>query len=93
MITIGTYIKIILKKRNMSQADLLRKMQELNLGKVDAPHLNNFINGTAPNNSYVWARRVEIALDLPEYSIIKMIGTPTEFEWKKIKEVGNNVSN
>lgn len=86
MITVGTYVKIILKKRNMTQADLLRKMQELNLENVDRCHLNNFINGTS-GKSYVWARRIEIALDLPDYCLIKMIGNPSKYEWSKIREV------
>ena len=64
----------------------------MNLGSVDVCHLSNFINGTA-NKSYVWARRIELALELPDYSLIKMMGIPSEFEWKKIREVEKNVSN
>ncbi len=77
----------------MSQMDLLRKINKLNLGNgknLSKCHLNNFLNGTG-TESFSWARRIEIALDLPDYSLIKMIGTPTEYEWNKIKGVRPNV--
>ena len=74
----------------MSQMDLLNKMNELNLGdgvKLHKQHLNNAIN---IHMSYVWARRIEIALDLPENSLVKMVGNPTENQWKTIEEIKIN---
>lgn len=76
MINVGEYVKILLKKRNMTQMDLLRKMNELKLGKdgkeLNKQHLNNFINGTSDVTS-IWAKRIEIALDLPKDSLVNMI--------------------
>lgn len=91
MINAGTYVKILLKKRNMTQVQLLNKMKKLKLAedKTLAPQkLNNAIN---IKMGYVWARRIEIALELPEYSLIKMVGNPTQYEWKLIKEIKANV--
>jgi len=90
MITPENYVKKLLKRRNITQADLLRKMKQLNLGdeNLHKEHLNEAIN---KRMSFVWGRRIEIALNLPNYSLIKMIGEPTENQWKKIKEVGRNV--
>lgn len=87
MIDVGIYVKNILNKRNMTQMDLIRKMQKLKLADEKTlvkQKLNNAIN---INMGYTWARRIEIALDLPEYSLIKMVGNPTESQWKMIKEI------
>ena len=74
----------------MKQMDLLRKINKMNLGngkELSRCHLNNFLNGTE-NPTFLWARRIEIALELSEYSLVRMIGNPTEVQWKVIKEVG-----
>ena len=91
MITAGTYVKVLLKKRNMTQMDLLNKMKKLKLAKEETlskQHLNNSLN---IQMGYTWARRIEIALELPEYSLIKMVGNPTPMQWKRIKEIKANV--
>ena len=77
----------------MTQTDLLRRMKELKLAKEKTlviQKLNNWINNI-DDSKYVWARRIEIALELPDYILVKMKGNPTEKEWKKIKEIGKNV--
>lgn len=89
MINVGTYVKILLKKRNLTQMDLIRKMNEMDLGngvQLYKQHLNNAING---DMSFLWARRIEIVLNLPKYSLVKMVGNPTELQWKKIMGVGD----
>lgn len=91
MITPENYVKTILKKYNISQADLLRKMKKLKLADdktLVKQKLNNAIN---IKMGYTWARRIEIALNLPDYSLIKMVGNPTPLQWEKIKEVKPNV--
>lgn len=91
MITPENYVKEILKRRNMTQAELLRKMKELKLADEKTlckQHLNNSIN---IQMGWIWARRIEIALGLQDYTLINMIGNPTEAQWKKIKEVKSNV--
>ena len=91
MISVGTYVKVILKKRNMSQADLLRKMRELKLADDKTLVLQKLNNAINLKMGFTWARRIEIALDLPEYSLIKMVGVPSEKQWEMIKEVKSNV--
>lgn len=91
MISVGTYVKVILKKRNMSQADLLRKMRELKLADDKTLVLQKLNNAINLKMGFTWARRIEIALDLPEYSLIKMVGVPSEKQWGMIKEVKPNV--
>lgn len=91
MIDVGLYVKILLKKHNMTQIDLLRKMNKMNLGNgfvLNKQHLNNAIN---IKMTFTWARRIEIALNLPEYSLVRMVGRPTKSEWEKIKEIKANV--
>ncbi len=85
MISVETYTKILLQKRGMRQADLLAKMKELKLADdktLVKQKLNNALN---IRMGYTWARRIEIALELPDYSLIKMIGNPSPQEWKRIK--------
>lgn len=91
MITPENYVKEILKRRNMTQAELLRKMKKLKLADEKTlckQHLNNSIN---IQMGYMWARRIELALGLQDFVLIKMIGEPSESQWKRIKEVGKNV--
>lgn len=91
MITAETYVKVILKKKNISQAELLRRMKKLKIADdktLVKQKLNNAIN---LHMGYTWARRIELALDLPEYSLVKMVGNPTPLQWKKIKEIKKNV--
>ena len=71
----------------MTQADLLRKMKQMKLADESIlvkQKLNNAIN---IKMGYTWARRIEIALGLNDYELIKMIGQPSEYEWKKIGEI------
>ena len=75
----------------MTQVDLINRMKELKLADdktLAKQKLNNAIN---IRMGYTWARRIEIALDLPQYSLVKMVGTPTEMQWKLIKEIKTNV--
>lgn len=91
MVSAETYVRVLLKKKNIKQVDLLNKMKKLKLADdktLVRTHLNNAIN---IKMGYTWARRIEIALDLPDYSIVKMVGRPTEKQWEKINEIGKNV--
>lgn len=91
MIKVEEYVKDLLKRKKITQKQLLDRMKELKLANeknLCKQILNNALN---LKMGYTWARRIEIALDLPEYSLIRMIGTPTEKEWKKIKEIKINV--
>lgn len=91
MVSVETYVKVLLKKRNITQKELLDRMKKLKLAKDETlvrQKLNNALN---IQMGYTWARRIEIALELPDYCLIKMIGNPTPLQWKKIKEIKANV--
>ena len=86
-------MKILLQKRNMSQMDLLRKMQSLGFEGVHITHINNLINNTESRPQYLLLRKIEIALDLPEFTLINMAGRPSETKIKQLKEIKANVKN
>ena len=67
---IGIYIKLILQKKNMTQHQLADKLQ------VPKQNVSNIINGSMQIGA-VRARRIEIALDLPKYSLVEIVGFPT----------------
>lgn len=79
---IGTYIKLILQKKNMTQQQLADKLQ------VPKQNVSNIINGSIQIGS-VRARKIEIALDLPKYSLVELVGFPTTDKGKKeLEELG-----
>lgn len=79
---IGTYIKLILQKKNMTQQQLADK---LNLPKQN---ISNMINGSKQVGSYR-ARKIEIALDLPKYSLVELVGFPTnDRDKRRLEELG-----
>lgn len=83
--TIGTYIRIILKKKGLSQQDLVDLMNKKGLctGKqVHKQHISNYLNSIAKITPTM-ARKMEIALDLPKYSLVEMVGFPTTEHGKK----------
>ncbi len=91
MIRVEDYVKDLLKRKNITQTQLLNKMKKLKLADnktLVKQKLNNAIN---IKMGYTWARRIEVALELPDYCLVKMVGKPSEFEWKKIKEIKKNV--
>ena len=67
---IGTYIKLILQKKNMTQQQLADK------SGIPKTHISGIINGTV-NMQSLRARKIEIALDLPKYSLVEIVGFPT----------------
>ncbi len=78
---IGTYIKLILKKKNISQQELANKTG------LTKQKVSNLLNGITPI-SPAMARRIEIALNLPKYSLVEIVGFPeTEIEKRKLEEI------
>lgn len=67
---IGTYIKLILQKKNMTQQQLADK------SGIPKTHISGIINGVVAI-SFLRARKIEIALDLPKYSLVEIVGFPT----------------
>ncbi len=79
---IGTYIKLILQKKNMTQQQLADKLQ------VPKQNISNIINGSIQIGS-VRARKIEIALDLPKYSLVEIVGFPTnDRDKRRLEELG-----
>lgn len=79
---IGTYIKLILQKKNMTQQQLADKLQ------VPKQNISNIINGSMPIGS-LRARKIEIALDLPKYSLVELVGFPTnDRDKRRLEELG-----
>ena len=51
-------------------------------------HISAMING-AEKISYIKARRIEIALDLPKYSLVELVGFPTnDRDKRRLEELG-----
>ena len=87
MLSIGGYIKLILKKRGLTIADLARMMteQERKHGSsttVYRMHLNAEIK--YDKLTIARARKIEIALNLPKFQLVNMINpnlTKKQIEW------------
>lgn len=81
---IGAYIKLILQKKNMTQQQLADKMN------LPRQNISNMINGTGSKTiTYIQARKIEIALDLPKYSLVELVGFPTNNRDKRrLEELG-----
>lgn len=76
MLSIGGYIKLILRKRNMSVAELARVMtaQERKNGSATTIYKTH-LNAEIKNDkiSIAKARKIEIALDLPKFQLVNLI--------------------
>lgn len=81
---IGTYIKLILQKKNMTQQQLADKMN------LPRQNVSNMINETGSKTiTYITARKIEIALDLPKYSLVELVGFPTnDRDKRRLEELG-----
>lgn len=89
MIDATTYVKIILKKRNMSQMDLVRAMENKGIKGIHKQHLSEALNGRI---TPLMARKIEIGLELPKYSIVKIVGFPkTMAGMKEIEKIGEEI--
>lgn len=76
MLTIGGYIKLILKKRGLTVADLARMMteQEREHGSsttIYRMHLNPELK--YDKITIEKARKIEIALNLPKFQLVNMV--------------------
>lgn len=79
---IGTYIKLILQKKKMTQQQLADKLN------VPRQNVSNIINGSV-NVSFLRARKIEKALDLPKYELVEIVGFPTnDNDKRKLEELG-----
>lgn len=90
MLSIGGYIKLILKKRGLTVAELARMMteQERKHGSsttIYRMHLNPELK--YDKITIEKARKIEIALDLPKFQLVNMINP--ELTKKQIEMLEN----
>lgn len=82
---------MILTKKNMTQQDLVNRLNELHLGEngdITKNKISAVLNQGMGLSPY-FARKIEIALDLPKYSIVSKVGFPKgEREKKKLEGIG-----
>lgn len=83
---IGEYIKLILEKKKITQQELVNRLNKINLnvngGKFTRFYISNCLTGTRPVTPAM-ARLIELALKLPKYSIVKLVGLPTTASGQK----------
>lgn len=75
----------------MTQQDLVNRLNELHLGEngdITKNKISAVLNQGMGLSPY-FARKIEIALDLPKYSIVSKVGFPKgEREKKKLEGIG-----
>lgn len=75
----------------MTQQDLVNRLNELHLGEngdITKNKISAVLNQGMGLSPY-FARKIEIALDLPKYSIVSKVGFPRgEREKKKLEKIG-----
>lgn len=79
MLDAATYIKMVLKKKNITNAELCRRLnkieEQIGDDKTHVQNITNFLNGTwplRPKLLYKW----EIALGLSEGTLTSMVKEP-----------------
>ncbi len=79
---IGTYIKLILQKKNMTQQELADR------SGIPKTHISQIISGKITMCA-LRARKIEKALDLPKYELVELVGFPTnDRDKRKLEELG-----
>ena len=86
MINVSDYIKIILKKQNLSNGDLTKRINDIvsKLGnkRTSPQNITNYLNGYNTITKK-WLVKVEYALDLPLGTLLNMVIEPSSRESKK----------
>ena len=81
MIDVSDYIKLILKKRKISNRELCRRINEIEkrLGdkRTSPQNITNYLNGSH-TITQKWLVKVECALDLPIGTLFKQVKAPTD---------------
>ena len=78
----GQYLRAILKKKNISQIELVNKINESGLTSIKAQNINNILNGSRGLGVKV-ARIIEIVLKLND-GVLTTIVVSSDKERKKI---------
>jgi len=91
MLTISNYIKMILKKKNMSNMDLVRAINKIEEAsgvseRTVKQNVTNYLNGYF-NYGYDTVRKVELALKLDDKALMNLLPKPkTQVEKDRYKE-------
>lgn len=80
MLDVISYIKLVLKKKNMSNMDFVRAINKVEektgvKERTLKQNINSYFNGNL-NLGYDMARRMELALDLKDKTLIDMLPKP-----------------
>ena len=86
MINVNDYIKLLLKKKKWSNKQLCEELNkiEAKLGdsRTTPQNITNYLNGQH-NIRPKWLAKVEVALNLPQNTLISMVNAPATKEAKK----------
>ena len=86
MIDVSDYIKLIIKKRKISNRELCRRINEIEkrLGdkRTSPQNITNYLNGSH-TITQKWLVKVECALDLPIGTLISKVKSPVGSVSKK----------
>lgn len=91
MINVNDYIKILLKKKKWTNKNLCEKLNKIEskLGdsRTTPQNITNYLNGQHDIRPK-WLAKVEMALDLPQNTLISMVNAPSTKEaQKELKEL------
>lgn len=96
MIDVCEYIKIIMKKKNISNVELCKKLnkieEQLGESRTTPQNISNYLHGQWPFRSKILVK-YEKALGLQPNTLVSMVAPPTTKEGQKelkeiIKKVG-----
>ena len=87
-ITAGQYLEMILKKMNITQAELVRRVNDCGIGRILLQNVNNIIHGHVPLGVQR-AREIEIALKLPSNTLTLVASDYNKYGSKKTIEKVN----
>lgn len=86
MINVADYIKIILKKQNISNVELCARLNDIEkkLGdkRTSPQNITNYLNGYHTITKK-WLVKVEVALSLPLGTLLNMVNSPSSENSKK----------
>lgn len=87
MMNLSTFVKMILKKKNMSNMDLVRAINKVEEAsgvkeRTVKQNVTNYLNEYF-NFGYEFARKIEVALDLKDKTLLNMLPKPRTYDQKK----------
>lgn len=87
-LTAGQYLEMILKKVGITQAELVRRVNDCGIAHIQLQNVNNIIHGHVPLGVQR-AREIEIALRIPENTLCTVASDHARYGSKKTIEKVN----